>query len=112
MSSEGSGPPHTPLPLRIKLFHGFGAVAFGIKDNGFSVFLLIFYNQVLGMDAALVSLALAMALIIDAFVDPLLGNLSDRTYTRWGRRLPWLYAAPLPLHAFPSGTAAAPPSAR
>ncbi|WP_209348403.1 MFS transporter [Pontixanthobacter sp. CEM42] len=88
---------HTPLPQRIKLFHGFGAVAFGIKDNGFSVFLLIFYNQVLGMDAALVSLALALALIIDAFIDPLLGNLSDRTYTRWGRRLPWLYAAPLPL---------------
>ncbi|MFZ1743785.1 MAG: MFS transporter [Pontixanthobacter sp.] len=86
-----------PLPMRIKLFHGLGSVAFGIKDNGFSVFLLIFYNQVLGMEAQLVSLALAMALIIDAFVDPLLGNLSDRTYTRWGRRLPWLYVAPLPL---------------
>ena len=85
------------LPMRIKLFHGFGAVAFGVKDNGFSVFLLIFYNQVLGMEAQLVSLALALALIIDAFVDPLLGNLSDRTYTRWGRRLPWLYAAPIPL---------------
>ena len=88
---------HKPLPQRIKLFHGFGAVAFGIKDNGFSVFLLIFYNQVLGMEAQLVSLALALALIIDAFVDPMLGNLSDRTYSRWGRRLPWLYLAPIPL---------------
>lgn len=86
-----------PLTGRIKLFHGFGAVAFGIKDNGFSVFLLIYYNQVLGMDASVVSMALALALVIDAFIDPLLGNLSDRTYTRWGRRLPWLYAAALPL---------------
>ncbi|MEO0698581.1 MAG: MFS transporter, partial [Pseudomonadota bacterium] len=34
---------------------------------------------------------------IDAFIDPLLGHLSDRTYTRWGRRLPWLYMAPFPL---------------
>ena len=85
------------LPFSLKLVHGFGAVAFGVKDNGFSVFLLIYYNQVLGMEAGLVSLALALALIIDAVVDPLLGNLSDRTYTRWGRRLPWLYAAPLPL---------------
>ncbi len=85
------------LPLRLKLFHGFGAVAFGVKDNGFSVFLLIFYNQVLGMDAGLVSAALGLALIIDAMIDPMLGNLSDRTYTRWGRRLPWLYAAALPL---------------
>ena len=84
-------------PRRIKVLQGFGAVAFGVKDNGFSFFLLIFYNQVLGMDAGLVSLALLIALLVDAVVDPILGNLSDRTYTRWGRRLPWLYAAPIPL---------------
>ena len=86
-----------PLPQRLKLVHGFGAVAFGVKDSGFSFFLLIFYNQALGMDPGMVSLALALALVIDAFVDPLLGNLSDRTWSRWGRRLPWLYAAALPL---------------
>lgn len=85
------------LPLKLKLIHGFGAVAFGVKDTGFSFFLLLFYNQVLGMDAGLVSLALLIALLVDAVVDPILGNLSDRTYTRWGRRLPWLYAAPIPL---------------
>jgi len=49
------------------------------------------------MDASLVGLALLVALLIDAIIDPILGNLSDRTYTRWGRRLPWLYAAPIPL---------------
>ncbi|WP_338447424.1 MFS transporter [Pelagerythrobacter marensis] len=93
-----NAPAHSgPLPLRIKLANGFGAIAFGVKDNGFSVFLLTFYNLVLGMEAWLVSLALVLALIIDAFVDPVLGNLSDRTYTRWGRRLPWLYIAPIPL---------------
>ena len=85
------------LPLRLKLIHGFGAVAFGVKDTGFSFFLLIYYNQALGMDAGLVSAALLIALLVDAVVDPILGNLSDRTYTRWGRRLPWLYAAPIPL---------------
>ena len=86
-----------PLPQRLKIVHGFGAVAFGVKDSGFSFFLLIFYNQVLGMNAALVSAALACALLVDAVIDPILGYLSDRTYTRWGRRLPWLYAAALPL---------------
>ncbi|MBX7459116.1 MFS transporter [Qipengyuania sp. 1NDH17] len=86
-----------PLPQRLKVVHGFGAVAFGVKDLGFSFFLLIFYNQVLGMDARLVSLALLIALLVDAVVDPIIGNLSDRTYTRWGRRLPWLYLAPIPL---------------
>jgi glycoside/pentoside/hexuronide:cation symporter, GPH family len=89
-----------PLPLKLKMIHGFGAVAFGVKDIGFSFFLLIYYNQVLGMEAALVSAALLIALLVDAVVDPIIGNLSDRTYTRWGRRLPWLYAAPIPLALF------------
>lgn len=88
-----------PLPLRLKLFHGLGSIAYGVKDNGFSTFLLIFYSQVVGLDAWLVSAALMCALIADAFVDPLIGHFSDRTYTRWGRRHPWLYLAPLPLAA-------------
>lgn len=83
--------------MRVKLIHGFGAVAFGVKDGGFLFFLLFYYSQVLGMDAGLVGLILLAALLIDAVVDPIIGYLSDRTYTRWGRRLPWLYVAPIPL---------------
>lgn len=83
--------------MRLKLFHGMGSIAYGVKDNGFSTFLLIFYNQVIGLDASIVSSALMIVLIIDAFADPAIGHFSDRTYTRWGRRLPWLYVAPVPL---------------
>lgn len=89
--------PDERLPLGLKLFHGFGSIAYGIKDNGFSTFLLIFYNQVIGLDAKSVSFALMIALFIDAFADPVIGHLSDRTYTRWGKRLPWLYITPVPL---------------
>ena len=85
------------LPLWLKFVNGSGSVAFGVKDGGFSFFLLPFYNLVLGVEAWVVSAALATALMVDVFVDPLLGHLSDRTYTRWGRRLPWLYTAPIPL---------------
>jgi glycoside/pentoside/hexuronide:cation symporter, GPH family len=85
------------VPLKQKLFLGMGMMAYGVKDNGFSTFLLLFYNQVMGMDAKVVSLALGLALIIDAFADPVIGYMSDRTYTRWGRRLPWLYLAAIPL---------------
>jgi GPH family glycoside/pentoside/hexuronide:cation symporter len=77
--------------------HGLGSVAYGVKDNGFSVFLLIFYNQVLGINAGLVGAIIMAALIFDAFVDPIIGELSDRTQSKWGRRLPWLYAAAIPL---------------
>lgn len=90
-----------PKPVRIPtgtaILHGLGAIAYGVKDNGFSSFLLIFCNQVLGMDSTLVSLALLVALVMDGLADPAIGYLSDRTRSRWGRRLPWLYLAPLPL---------------
>ena len=62
------------VPTRIALFNGLGSVAYGIKDNGFSTFLLIFYNQVLGMDARLVSLALLIALVFDGLIDPVFGH--------------------------------------
>jgi GPH family glycoside/pentoside/hexuronide:cation symporter len=68
-----------------------------VKDNGFSVFLLIFYNQVLGIRADLVGTVIMVALIFDAFADPIIGELSDRTQSKWGRRLPWLYGAAIPL---------------
>ncbi len=89
------GPPR--LPMGIKLAHGVGSIAYGVKEVGFSTFLLIYFNQVLGYDARLVSLALVAALLVDAVIDPLIGHLTDRTNSRWGRRLPWLYIAPIPL---------------
>lgn len=85
------------LPLWLKIGHGLGSVAYGVKDNGFSTFLLIFYSQVVGLDPRLVSLALMVALLVDSLIDPVIGHLSDRTYSRWGRRHPWLYLAPVPL---------------
>lgn len=89
--------PAARVPMSIKLGYGFGAIAYGIKDNGFATFLLLFYNQVVGLPAASVGLVIAVALVFDAFIDPLLGLASDRTRSRWGRRHPWLYASILPI---------------
>ena len=77
--------------------YGFGSVAYGVKDAGFGTFLLIFYNQVVGLSASTVGLIIFVALVCDAFVDPMIGVLSDRTHGRWGRRHPWMYAAALPI---------------
>ncbi len=85
------------LSLPTTLFYGFGSVAFGVKDNGFSYFLLIFYNQVMGLSAQTVGLAIMIALFVDAFLDPIVGQLSDNTRSRWGRRHPFMYAAGIPV---------------
>lgn len=86
-----------PLPTRTKVLYGFGSVAYGIKDNGFATFLLFYYNQVVGLRADLVSLAIAIALIVDAFIDPVIGQMTDKTRSRIGRRHPWLYASAIPI---------------
>jgi Na+/melibiose symporter-like transporter len=82
---------------RTKLFYALGAIAFGVKDNGFGVFLLLYYNQVLGLPASLAGTALLIALFADAFIDPLVGHLSDNLHSRWGRRHPFMYAAAVPV---------------
>ena len=85
-----------PVSIGRKAAYGFGSVAFGVKSNGFDYFFLIFYSQVMGVSAYLVSLALMIALIVDALSDPLIGYLSDNTRSRWGRRHPFMYAAAIP----------------
>ncbi|CAN5208320.1 MFS transporter [soil metagenome] len=87
------------LPVATKLAYGVGSIAYGVKDNGFSTLLLLFYNQVIGLPAQMVGLAIMVALIFDAFADPLIGHLSDNTRSRWGRRHPFMYAAALPVGA-------------
>jgi glycoside/pentoside/hexuronide:cation symporter, GPH family len=93
-------PPAERLPLHIRIGHGFGSAAYGVKDNGFSTLLLIFYNQVMGLDPGIVGLILLCALLFDALIDPLVGHFSDKTHTHWGKRHPWMYAAILPMALF------------
>lgn len=91
-------PPAENLPRRVKAVFGFGSMAFGIQLQ-FGGLLLLFYNQVIGLPAAAVSWALGIALLFDAFWDPMVGQVSDRLRTRWGRRHPIMYFSALPLAA-------------
>ena len=85
------------LGLPTKLAYGLGSMAFGVKDAGFQTFLLLFYNQLVGLPSLWVSGAIALALVVDACVDPMVGQVSDHWRSRWGRRHPFMYAAALPL---------------
>tara|TARA_Y100001970_G_C14228659_1_gene857278 strand:+ start:710 stop:2206 length:1497 start_codon:yes stop_codon:yes gene_type:complete len=85
------------LSTSTKFFYGFGSISFGIKNNGFSYFVLFVYSSVLGLPAWMTGLALNLVLIADAITDPLVGYYSDRLRSRWGRRHPFMYAAALPV---------------
>ncbi|TNE39643.1 MAG: sugar transporter, partial [Alphaproteobacteria bacterium] len=62
--------------LSTKLLYGFGAVANGVKSNGFSYFLLLFYQQVVGLDGYLFGIAMFIVMACDAISDPLVGHIS------------------------------------
>lgn len=84
------------LGLSTKLFYGFGSVGYGVKDVAFRSFLLLYYNQVIGIRADLVSFAILVALCVDAFSDPIVGQWSDTVRTKWGRRHPFMFLSAIP----------------
>lgn len=85
-----------PLGTPVRMLYGVGSVAYGIKDIAFRTYLLLYYNQVVGMPATLVSAAIMVALLIDAISDPVVGHLSDNLRSRWGRRHPLMYLSAIP----------------
>jgi Na+/melibiose symporter-like transporter len=97
MSAEVGAPPRLGWPT--KAFYGLSALGTTVKSTlgGLTLF---FYSQLLGLDAPVVSLAIFLALLIDAFWDPIVGQISDNTQTRLGRRHPFIYAAALPASLF------------
>lgn len=80
-----------------KLAYGSGAIADGVKNNGFEYFLLFYYSQVLGVDFALVGATLMIAMVVDGLTDPIVGYWSDNLRTKMGRRHPFMYAAVIPV---------------
>ena len=89
-----------PMSRGQRLSYGFGAIANGVKNAAFSTYLLLFYNQVLGVPAAIVSGAIALTLLVDAFADPFIGRWSDMTRSRIGRRHPFILGSALPTAFF------------
>ena len=55
-----------------------------------------FYTDVFGLSAGAAAAILLVARLWDAFFDPIMGVLADRTNTRWGQFRPWVSVPPCP----------------
>ncbi len=87
------------LSVSTMLAFGCGEAAGAFKNMAWGVLLLFYYQQIVGVEAYLVGLGIAIAVFFDAVSDPLIGLWSDRIRSRWGRRHPMLIASALPLAA-------------
>ena len=86
-----------PLTTREIVGYGLGDMGFNFYWTNIATFLLIFYTDVYGITAAAAATMLFVVKIANAFTDPLIGALADRTRTRWGQYRPFLLFMPLPL---------------
>jgi glycoside/pentoside/hexuronide:cation symporter, GPH family len=98
-ASEAESPaiPASPrLSLLTKLVYGsgdWGMASFGTLRQ---IFYAIFLTDVVGLNPGLASFAALIGIVWDAINDPLVGVLSDRVHTRWGRRRPFLLFFSIP----------------
>ncbi|SHK56263.1 MFS transporter [Hespellia stercorisuis] len=83
------------VPLISKIAYGFGDVGCNFSWMFVSNFLMIFYTDVFGISMSAVSALMLFSRFWDAINDPIVGGLTDKTKSRWGRYRPWLlFAAP------------------
>lgn len=75
---------------RLYLGWGLGAFCTSMLINSTGLLHLRFMTDSLGMGAALAGTLVALSKVYDGLTDPLMGVISDRTRSRWGRRRPWL----------------------
>jgi Na+/melibiose symporter-like transporter len=106
MSTAGPGvgfPAAAPIAapsIATKLWFGFTAVVETTKFQIYEIFLIFYYAQVLGLKGSLAGLAVAIAIIADAILDPLIGSYSDSFRGRFGRRHTLMLLAIVPTALF------------
>ncbi|MEO1046876.1 MAG: glycoside-pentoside-hexuronide (GPH):cation symporter [Pseudomonadota bacterium] len=95
MATQSASP--TPrIRLMERIGYGLGDVPSGLYLNFFSAYLLFFFVDLGGVAPAAMALMLLLSRLFDAFTDPVMGMISDRTRTRWGRYRPYILFGAIP----------------
>ena len=84
------------IKLKEKIGYGLGDAASSMFWKLFTMYLLFFYTDVVGLSAAVVGTMFLVTRIWDTFLDPFIGVLCDRTKTRWGKFRPYLLWVAIP----------------
>lgn len=78
------------------ILYSSGNLAASLTASAFSTYITYFYVDVLKMPPSMIGLGMGIYGIWNAINDPLLGQISDRTRSRWGRRIPYILFGSIP----------------
>lgn len=95
-----SNPSNEKTSLKLALAYSMGEVGCQMSWYMINTYLTLFYTDVVGLSASAISLIMLIARVWDAVNDPMMGNIADRTNTRWGKFRPYLFFAPPVLAVF------------
>ncbi len=84
------------LSRRTKLMYGVGDAGINLADTMVGLLFAIFLTDVVGLRPGLAALVIFIGRTFDYVNDPIIGYLSDRTRSRWGRRRPFILFGMLP----------------
>lgn len=84
------------IKLREKIGYGLGDAASSMFWKLFTMYLLFFYTDVVGLSAAAVGTMFLVTRVWDTLLDPFIGVLGDRTETKWGKFRPYLLWVAIP----------------
>lgn len=84
------------LSLREKVGYGMGDAGSCMIWSVLALYLTWFYTDVYGLDPAIVGTLFLVIRVFDAFSDPIMGAICDRTQSRWGKFRPWILWMAIP----------------
>ncbi|MEW9698873.1 MFS transporter [Paenibacillus sp. SI8] len=87
------------ISARNSIAFSMGSVSVSLLSQSFATYIVFYYVDVLGVRPSLISLAMVIHGIFSAFLNPLIGHMSDLTRSRWGRRIPYMLFGIAPLAA-------------
>ncbi|MFX0073792.1 MAG: MFS transporter [Candidatus Hermodarchaeota archaeon] len=87
------------LPKKKKIGFSFGYLGIVLANWTFATYIFFFYASVIGLDTLWIGIALGILGVWDMVNDPIMGHISDKTKTRWGRRRPYMIFGTIPLMA-------------